>query len=36
MLDCNKIVLAVYAVFMLYYVYVIVIYDCVYLSDIMH
>ena len=36
LLDCNKIVLAVYAVLMLYYVYIIVIYDCAYVRDIMY
>ena len=35
-LDSNKIVLAIYAVLMLYYVYVIVIYDCVYVRNIMY
>ena len=37
-LDCNKIVLAVYAVLMLYCntVYVIVIYDCMYIKNIMY
>ena len=33
-LDCNKIVLGVYAVVMLYYVYVIVIYDCIYVMNV--
>ena len=35
-LDCNKIVLAVYAVFILYYKYVTVIYDCMYVRIIMY
>ena len=34
--DCNKPVLAIYAVLMLYYVYDIVIYDCMYVRDIMY
>ena len=35
-LDGNKIVLAVYAVLMLYYIYVIVIYDGLYVRNIMY
>ena len=34
--DCNKIVLAIYAVLILYYVYIMVIYDCMYVKNIMH
>ena len=35
-LDCNKIVLAVYTVLILCYIYIIVIYDCMYVRNIMY